>query len=247
MPQAPRFITALCPQCMQPFRLRPSDLKKRLKVTDSPCCSLNCAASRRGYPGHLQEANAIRLQATAGKLIRCRVCDRLLPRDDFETRISGKTKRPTTRCKKCNAKRSLRYYRKHRKQISARRRTLEFRKWFNKYASDWAKRKRKTDRNFAFKKGLRCYLFKHVKEYKSGHTSELIGCSVAQLKNYLESLFQPGMTWSNYGRNGWHIDHIRPCASFDLTDEKQQKQCFHYTNLQPLWAIDNLKKGSKRR
>jgi len=52
------------------------------------------------------------------------------------------------------------------------------------------------------------------------------------------------MTWSNYGK-GWHIDHIKPCASFDLSNPEQQKICFHYTNLQPLWAIDNIKKGAK--
>ena len=60
-----------------------------------------------------------------------------------------------------------------------------------------------------------------------------------------ESLFQSGMTWENHGKYGWHIDHIRPCSSFDLTDPEQQKLCCHYTNLQPLWAKDNLSKGYK--
>lgn len=76
-------------------------------------------------------------------------------------------------------------------------------------------------------------------------TKNLIGCSMEQLKKYLENKFLIGMNWSNYGRNGWHIDHILPCASFDLTDPAQQKICFHYTNLQPLWAEDNLKKHCK--
>jgi hypothetical protein len=53
------------------------------------------------------------------------------------------------------------------------------------------------------------------------------------------------MSWDNYGRKGWHIDHIIPCDLFDLTDYKQQKQCFHYTNTQPLWWDDNLKKHTK--
>lgn len=53
------------------------------------------------------------------------------------------------------------------------------------------------------------------------------------------------MTWANYGKSGWHIDHIKPCASFDLSDPDQQKACFHYSNLQPLWAFDNLSKGAK--
>lgn len=76
-------------------------------------------------------------------------------------------------------------------------------------------------------------------------TVDLIGCSTDDLKKYLESKFTDGMSWENYGRNGWHIDHIKPCASFDLTDQEQQKKCFHYTNLQPLWEADNIRKRDK--
>ena len=79
----------------------------------------------------------------------------------------------------------------------------------------------------------------------SGLTRELIGCTPKHLREHLESQFKPGMTWGNYGLFGWHIDHIRPCASFDLTDPEQQKACFNYKNLQPLWAEENLKKSSK--
>jgi hypothetical protein len=71
----------------------------------------------------------------------------------------------------------------------------------------------------------------------------LIGCNSKKLSNYLSNLFLKGMSIKNHGE--WHIDHIIPCASFDLTDPEQQKQCFYYTNLQPLWADDNLKKGDK--
>lgn len=77
---------------------------------------------------------------------------------------------------------------------------------------------------------------------KAAKTMELIGCSIEDLKTHLESQFQKGMNWDNYGE--WHIDHIKPCASFDLSKEEQQKECFHYTNLQPLWAEENLKKGA---
>lgn len=73
----------------------------------------------------------------------------------------------------------------------------------------------------------------------------LVGCTISELRTHLERQFQLGMTWENRGRYGWHIDHIRPCASFDLTDPEQQKLCFHFTNLQPLWAEDNLAKGAK--
>ena len=67
-------------------------------------------------------------------------------------------------------------------------------------------------------------------------TIDLLGCSIEFFKKYLESKFTKGMSWENRGNNGWHIDHIRPCSSFDLSDPEQQKICFHYTNQQPLWA-----------
>lgn len=75
----------------------------------------------------------------------------------------------------------------------------------------------------------------------------IIGCSILYFVSYLESKFEPGMSWDNYGdiETGWHIDHIKPCASFDLTDPEEQRACFHYSNCQPLWAKDNLSKGAK--
>ena len=80
---------------------------------------------------------------------------------------------------------------------------------------------------------------------KSARTLQLLGCTPEFLRSYLESKFLPGMSWENYGINGWHMDHIIPCNSFDLSDPEQQKTCFHYTNLQPLWAKDNIKKGDR--
>jgi len=100
----------------------------------------------------------------------------------------------------------------------------------------------KTDSNYRITKILRRRVYDFVKN-KKFKTMELLGCSIEKLWEHLESKFQPGMTRENHGK--WHIDHIRPCISFNLTDLEQQKICFHYTNLQPLWAEDNLKKGAK--
>jgi hypothetical protein len=77
---------------------------------------------------------------------------------------------------------------------------------------------------------------------KSAGTLELLGCTIQEFRAHLETQFAPGMTWENYGPF-WHIDHRRPCASFDLSDPIQQRQCFHFSNLQPLLAEDNLRKG----
>lgn len=82
---------------------------------------------------------------------------------------------------------------------------------------------------------------------KAKKTMELIGCSVSHLRKHLESKFEPWMNWSNYGMGDgkWVIDHIRPCISFDLTNEHEQKRCFNWTNLQPLSWRKNSEKRAK--
>ena len=97
---------------------------------------------------------------------------------------------------------------------------------------------------------LRSNISRRIRDGLSGrrklaNTKTLLGCSIEELRIYLETKFQPGMSWENYGYHGWHIDHIRPVSSFDLLDEEQQRVCFHYTNLQPLWAEENMQKGDR--
>lgn len=77
---------------------------------------------------------------------------------------------------------------------------------------------------------------------KSHSTIELIGCTFEHFKNYFQRLFTKGMNWDFFMKGKIHIDHIVPCSKFNLTDPTQQKACFHYKNLQPLWAFDNLSK-----
>jgi hypothetical protein len=75
-----------------------------------------------------------------------------------------------------------------------------------------------------------------------------LGCDMQWLEAWLEVQFQPGMSWQNWGKkgwDGWQIDHIRPCKAFDFTDPIQQKHCFHWTNLQPLWSAENQHKAGK--
>lgn len=121
----------------------------------------------------------------------------------------------------------------------------------------YVRNRRKVDENFNIKCNLRSRVNQAIKRkgvVKSARTLELLGCTVEFLKVYLQERFLPTMTWENYGTL-WYIDHIIPCASFDLTDFEQQKACFHYTNLQPLFAlttvidgveyIGNVNKGAK--
>lgn len=72
---------------------------------------------------------------------------------------------------------------------------------------------------------------------KSARTVELLGCSIEHLRSHLQGMFKKGMNWNNHGE--WEIDHIMPCASFDMSKPEHQRLCFHYTNLQPLWKRDN--------
>lgn len=139
------------------------------------------------------------------------------------------------------------------KQTKAYR--LKHKEYFRAYKKEYGKKNRKkitkkylerlkTDPNFR----LICYARNRIRFFlkgkKSKTTIELLDVpNLEFLWQHLEKQFQPGMTRENYGL--WHVDHIIPCASFDVSDPEQQKKCFHYTNLQPLWAIDNIKKGAK--
>jgi len=102
----------------------------------------------------------------------------------------------------------------------------------------------KTNIQYKLSKALRSRLYKALQgNYKNGSAVRDLGCSIDELKMHLESKFQSGMSWDNWSFDGWHIDHIKPLASFDLSDRAQLLLACHYTNLQPLWAIDNLSKG----
>lgn len=90
----------------------------------------------------------------------------------------------------------------------------------------------------------RILLVLHGKK-KAESSMNLLGCTAEHLKKHLEEQFKDDMSWENYGIRGWHIDHIKPCASFDLSIIEEQKECFHYTNLQPLWWHENLAKSDK--
>lgn len=109
--------------------------------------------------------------------------------------------------------------------------------------------KMKLDVNYRVKLALRSRLHSILKTKAINkivkNSFDLIGCTSNYLKLYLEQQFKPGMTWENYGVNGWHIDHIIPLSKFNLTTLEEQKKACHYTNLQPLWAFENLSKGAK--
>ena len=105
------------------------------------------------------------------------------------------------------------------------------------------------DPEYKLRRRLRSRLTTALKKYlkvpfKERNINLLIGCSLVELKKYLESQFKDDMNWNNHGKL-WHIDHIKPCHLFDLSDIEEQRRCFNYRNLQPLYAQENLKKNGK--
>ncbi len=118
-----------------------------------------------------------------------------------------------------------------------------------KYRQKWnaaQARRYATRPDFRMKVQLRNSINRTVaRQYTTKRTQQLLGCTWLYFKTYIENQFQPGMTWANHGVHGWHLDHKRPIDSFDLTDPKQIEACFHHTNYQPLWSIENLRKGHK--
>ncbi len=110
----------------------------------------------------------------------------------------------------------------------------------------WEKNQRETNTKFKIVKNLRCRLYQAIKfgyGVKNESTLNLLSCSLDFFQGYMESKFQDGMTWENYGK--WHIDHIIPCNSWDLSQEEEVKMCFHYLNLQPMWGSENSSKKDK--
>jgi hypothetical protein len=117
--------------------------------------------------------------------------------------------------------------------------------WENKrrYGKKWRRDKYRNNLEYRLTTLLRSRLTNAIKgTAKKSSAKQLIGCSIPQLRKHLEQQFKDGMTWDNHG--DWHIDHIKPCAAFNLTNEDEQRECFHYSNLQPLWAIENMRKGA---
>jgi hypothetical protein len=107
---------------------------------------------------------------------------------------------------------------------------------------------RLSDMNYKLRCVLRCRMNRALQDgWKTGSSIQLLGCSIDSFKIYLESLFESGMSWGNHGRGigYWNIDHIIPCALFDLSNPEHQRRCFHFSNLQPMWATKNSSKGAK--
>lgn len=183
---------------------------------------------------------------------QCFSCKELKSVSNFH-KCSSKIDGLKPNCKSCIASKSRLYWEKikdniqHKQKRSQRKHQWDIENVLHRrnYHREYCKNRRLNDVNYNILISLRNRVVKILNgRNKSESTLVLLGCSIDVFRKHIETQFKDGMSWDNHGVYGWHIDHIRPCSYFDLSDPEQQKQCFHYTNLQPLWAEENLKKGS---
>jgi len=155
--------------------------------------------------------------------------------------------RKTTHGRKLLKQWQKNYYLRNRDKILKRQKTYYRNKAFVDKRNKYIRKKYKTDVNYYLKRTISSRIRIAIKYYSVGKkyktTEQILGCSVEKARSHIEKQFLNGMSWKN--RHLWHIDHKIPCASFDLTKKSEQKKCFHFSNLQPLWAKDNLRKGHR--
>lgn len=181
----------------------------------------------------------------------------------------GMTDGRINKCKECNnEENNIRYYKNKKRYLQMQKdyvKTEEgyeakkraFQKYYEKNKAEVKKKAKehtkwriKNDPAFRVRCNIRSLLRGLFAQNgkgitKEATTRELVGCTWKELKIHIENQFIEEMTWKNYGLFGWHVDHIKPLSLFDLSDKIQLYEACHYSNLQPLWAKDNLSKGNK--
>jgi len=159
---------------------------------------------------------------------------------DWQSKNPEKVKVYRKRWRDKNPEKVKSYYAKNKASILVQQ--VRYQKE-NRRHSLYVGKRELVDPHFKLANRLRSRLRSALKgKAKTGSAVENLGCTLEELRLHLEIDFQEGMTWENWGRWGWHIDHKVPLASFDLSDSTQLLQAVHFTNLQPLWAHQNLRK-----
>lgn len=242
-----KMKTKICPICKNKFTQN---------IHNQKLCSKKCVKKyKRIYRGKyhiLKHPLEFKYKQLKGKLfnkgikicIKCKIKKYL---KDFYLRKEENIFR--AECKKCYRIRKNNYYQKHRVRCLRKMKRyyqLNKTKIFKNISE-----KMKINVNFRLLHYLRTRINAVLnRKTKLENTIRLLGCSIDFLKHHLESQFTKGMSWDSHGNgwNGkgmqeWHIDHIKPCSMFDFEKKSEQRKCFHYTNLRPLWAKKNLSRS----
>lgn len=231
------------------WRVRYRELGPSIHRTEKRCCK--CAETKPIDQFALSKTSADWRSST------CKPCSykRTLEwRAKNPEKVRAGSRAQAARAKLLPDEKRLKYSRKWyaNNKPAAHKRSLEWRKnnrqKFNDYMRGWRGRKKATDPNWVFAQKVRSKMRLLVRGHrKSASTEKLLGCTILAFKSYLESLWEPWMSWANYGNKAgqWCIDHIFPVEAFDLSDPVAQRVCFHYTNQRPLGVKENREKWHK--
>jgi hypothetical protein len=168
---------------------------------------------------------------------QCKFCTKIY-KDSIKEKISIQNKEWNL-----NNKEKIQFYNQQYNTLNPIKKRSYTYNWFKDnplYSKNWKKQKYQNSLLHKIKDNFRSRFYHAlIKGNKINSIFEIIGCSVEELKLYLEQQFKPEMNWENHGEI-WEIDHIKACSHFDLTKPEEQKQCFHYTNLQPLFKTTEI-------
>lgn len=165
------------------------------------------------------------------RLRKCTRCKKIIPNEKFS---ASRLKRTSGECKKCSGKVVREWKRKNPSAVKAMAQRHNART--------------RLDPVLLCQTRIRQAMQKAIKRFGKGEIVaggklRYLGCTAKKACAYIEQQFKDGMTWENYGT--WQIDHVHPVASFDLSKESERRTAFHYTNLQPLWAKENMRKNDR--
>lgn len=247
-----------CKQCIQKKACDKRTQVKNLESNEKVCIACNNSKLHTQFYLVDNIVHEKCIKCCKGVEYVCKGCNTI--KNAFEFYIRSDTKKPRGECKNCILIRKQKWRKDNRahyqKQTSEYRSRPEIKAkqkqmnnaWYAKPENKERKRLRYQERyyndpKFHIKKVMKSRMRMALKNnQKAGHTLELLGCSIDEFKKWMEYQFDPYMNWENQG-SYWHMDHIKPCASFDLTKEAEQYTCFHWTNIQPMYGPENISKG----
>jgi hypothetical protein len=196
----------------------------------------------------IKEDNIV-IEAERLNMKYCYTCLRTLDKLCFSKMKSTKDGLNTI-CRECRIVATRKYYRDNIKDITIKKKiySKNNKEKILKRQVKYINKRKQEDPIFRLSLNIRArikayFKCKGISHKLSKSTQEMVGCSPKELREYIENKFVDGMSWDNYGAKGWHLDHIIPLAS--AKDKEEIIKLNHYTNLQPLWATDNLKKGGR--